>query len=180
MTFEYVIEEDNTKTRLQKIYYGFYMSHVHGYLLIGVTENNQICYTTFFEEPFNRLERLSSRFPGAELIENNDLIKQKLLPIFEDHSQNKIVNFLFKGTEFQTRIWKELMNVKEGTTTTYEGLARMVGCPRAVRAVANAVAKNPLALLVPCHRIISKCGGIGKYHYGSHKKAMLLRLEKAI
>ena len=83
------------------------------------------------------------------------------------------------GTPFHRRVWKEMLRVPWGQTCSYSELARRVGRPRAVRAVASACARNPIALVVPCHRILRADGNLGGYYYGLDCKRKLLRLEKA-
>jgi O-6-methylguanine DNA methyltransferase len=92
-------------------------------------------------------------------------------------SMNFDVPFLFTGTHFQITVWKEIMNVPRGQTISYSELAKRIGKPKAVRAVATACGKNPLAILVPCHRIIGLNGNVGKYFWGSDRKKMLLEME---
>lgn len=83
------------------------------------------------------------------------------------------------GTDFQIRVWKELMKVPFATTISYQELASRLGEPKSVRAVASAVAKNPIAMLVPCHRVIHSDGTIGEYHWGSELKRQLIEWEKS-
>ena len=82
------------------------------------------------------------------------------------------------GTPFQKRVWRKMLEVPWGQTLSYSDLARKVGKPRAVRAVASACARNPIACIVPCHRILRKGGGLGGYYWGLEKKRELLEREK--
>lgn len=82
-----------------------------------------------------------------------------------------------RGTEFQKRVWKELARVPWGKTYSYSELAAKVGAPRAVRAVASACARNPVGIVVPCHRILRKGGGLGGYYWGLDRKRQLLKRE---
>ena len=84
------------------------------------------------------------------------------------------------GTEFQLRVWKALLEVPYGKTVTYGELARRIGRPRAARAVGGAVGANPIPIVIPCHRVVPKTGGIGNYGPGPHWKRELLRLEGAL
>lgn len=93
-------------------------------------------------------------------------------------SLNFDVPFILPGTHFQITVWKEILNVPRGETISYSELARRIGKPKAVRAVATACGQNPLAILVPCHRIVGLNGNISKYFWGPEKKQMLLDLEK--
>jgi AraC family transcriptional regulator, regulatory protein of adaptative response / methylated-DNA-[protein]-cysteine methyltransferase len=83
------------------------------------------------------------------------------------------------GTPFQLKVWREMLRVPHGATCSYTDLARRVGEPRAVRAVANACAHNPVGLLVPCHRIVRQDGSLGGYYWGLDKKEQLLAHERA-
>lgn len=81
------------------------------------------------------------------------------------------------GTDFQKKVWRALMTIPKGETRTYSEVARMIGKPKAVRAVASAIAKNTIPVLIPCHRVVPQSGGIGKYRWGAKKKAQLLASE---
>ena len=81
------------------------------------------------------------------------------------------------GTPFQKRVWKELTKIPYGTVISYKELARRVGRPRAFRAVGNANGKNPLPVIIPCHRVIKADGSLGGYSSGLHIKKKLLKLE---
>lgn len=82
-----------------------------------------------------------------------------------------------RGTPFQVAVWQALRTIPAGVTVSYTEVARRVGRPDAVRAVAGAIAANPLAVAVPCHRVISSSGGLGGYHWGLERKRALLRRE---
>ena len=82
-----------------------------------------------------------------------------------------------EGTEFQKSVWKALLSIEYGSTVSYAEEAKMLGSPKAVRAVANANGKNPIAILIPCHRVISSNGSIGGYTGGVWRKEFLLSLE---
>jgi AraC family transcriptional regulator of adaptative response/methylated-DNA-[protein]-cysteine methyltransferase len=84
-----------------------------------------------------------------------------------------------RGTELQLKVWEALVRIPAGHVLAYADVARLVGAPRAVRAVASAVAANPIACLVPCHRVIQSTGAFGQYHWGKARKAALIGLERA-
>lgn len=84
-----------------------------------------------------------------------------------------------EATDMQRAVWKELTKIPYGETISYEELARRIGNPKAVRAVASAVGENPISIAIPCHRIILKSGEIGEYHWGSDIKEKLLAYEQA-
>jgi len=83
----------------------------------------------------------------------------------------------FSGTDFQELVWKELLNIPYGTTTTYGEIARQIGNPKAVRAVGMANGQNPIPIIIPCHRVIGSNGKLTGFGGGVHNKAMLLSLE---
>ena len=81
------------------------------------------------------------------------------------------------GTSFQLKVWDALRHVPYGKTATYQEIAKQIGMPNAVRAVANAIGANPVAIIIPCHRIIRSDGSLGGYHWGVELKKYLLKLE---
>lgn len=83
------------------------------------------------------------------------------------------------GTDFQQKVWREVMSVRKGECISYAELARRAGCPEAVRAVANALGRNPLMLFVPCHRVIGSDGRLHGYAGGAERKRLLLEHEKS-
>lgn len=84
------------------------------------------------------------------------------------------------GTPFQRRVWAALQSVPWGATLTYGQLAKQIGSPRAVRAVASAVARNPVAVIIPCHRIVPASGDTGNYRWGAAMKKRLLQHESRV
>jgi methylated-DNA-[protein]-cysteine S-methyltransferase len=90
------------------------------------------------------------------------------------------VPIVFKGTEFQQLVWNALQTIPAGTTTTYGALAEKIGKPKAVRAVGTAIGKNPICIVVPCHRVMAGDGSLGGYVAGLERKRHLLTLEGAV
>lgn len=86
--------------------------------------------------------------------------------------------FFLKGTAFQKSVWTELLKIPYGVTTSYSDIAARTGNPKAVRAVGTAIGKNPVCILIPCHRVIPSTGKVGNYAYGPDMKKSLLLLEK--
>lgn len=81
------------------------------------------------------------------------------------------------GTPFQREVWEALRDIPPGTTASYRGIAERIGRPEAVRAVAQACAANPIAVLIPCHRVLRSDGGLGGYRWGPGRKTVLLQRE---
>lgn len=82
-----------------------------------------------------------------------------------------------RGSLFQMSVWSELLNIPLGSTVTYGDLAKRIDKPKAMRAVASAVARNPIALFIPCHRVVPASGGPGKYRWGADRKRAILAWE---
>lgn len=125
---------------------------------------------------------LQQRFPGAKLVRADEGQKQRLQAMLDWVDQPKGEFPLRKtaaphGTAFQRSVWQVLRKVRSGDTITYSELAKRLDKPRAVRAVASACAANPLAMAVPCHRVLRSDGGISGYRWGVERKKQLLLLE---
>ncbi|WP_373036819.1 methylated-DNA--[protein]-cysteine S-methyltransferase [Sulfurimonas sp.] len=90
----------------------------------------------------------------------------------------KKVNLFVKGTDFQIDVWKALLNIPYAALSTYQDIAKSIGRPKAVRAVASAIGSNDIAFLIPCHRVIAKSGAMSGYRWGIDKKKILQKYEK--
>lgn len=106
-------------------------------------------------------------------------IKSQIFNYLNKNIKELKFNIRLEGTEFQKKVWTELKNIKYGETISYEELAIRVNNKKGVRAVANAVAKNPILILIPCHRVIRKNKEIGNYSAGKEMKEKLLILENS-
>ncbi|XP_045469375.1 bifunctional transcriptional activator/DNA repair enzyme Ada isoform X2 [Harmonia axyridis] len=120
---------------------------------------------------------IKTYWPAANFSEDNVKIDRMIKNIFDKHNSHEL-NLKLTGTEFQVSVWKALINIGEGSTVCYEDVAKAIGKPKAVRAVASAVKNNKLAYLIPCHRVLSKNGGLNEYKWGVHRKLKLLTYEK--
>jgi len=97
---------------------------------------------------------------------------------FEGHMDNALPQLKPSGTEFQTTVWRALLTIDSGTTITYGELARSIDKPQAVRSVAAAIGRNPISVLIPCHRVIGANGSLTGYAGGLERKQALLVMEK--
>ena len=150
-----------------------------GDILVASTGKG-ICFMEFADDRENTLVALKSKFPNAKYSLGKDALQQNALAIFErDWRDLGEIKLHLKGTEFQYKVWETLLKIPMGGMTTYGDLATFIHEPRACRAVGTAVAKNPVALLIPCHRVIRATGCIGNYHWGCERKAALLGWEAA-
>ena len=130
------------------------------------------------------IEDLQLRYPQAQLGTGGPLLHRwsdTVLEILAHPTLQHVVPLdAVGGTEFQRKVWKTLRAIPAGQTRTYTDLAKAIGRPQAVRAVASACAANPLAVLVPCHRVLRTDGGLGGYRWGLERKQRLLQLEGVI
>ncbi len=128
------------------------------------------------------VEALRSDWPGAVLAEapeeTADLAQAIFFPAEASPPTAPLALFL-KGTNYQIKVWTALLRIPQGAVTTYGGLAKALGAPNAARAVGSAVAKNPIAYLIPCHRVIRGMGAIGEYRWGAVRKKAMIGWEAA-
>lgn len=144
-----------------------------GPLLIAATERG-LCRLTFDED----VTALSRRYPEAELVEDADapLIRAALMAI-DDPDRAVSLPTDVTGTAFQQRVWAELRKIPPGETRSYLDIARALGDPNATRAVGTANGANPIAIIVPCHRVVRSDGSLGGYAGGLERKKALLAAE---
>lgn len=110
---------------------------------------------------------------GAE----SDLIYQELVQYFKGELKEFTVELNPQGTSFQKSVWNELLKIEHGTTLSYSQIAQRINNPTAVRAVGSAIGKNPIAIIIPCHRVINKDGRLGGYSGGIEHKIRLMEVE---
>jgi AraC family transcriptional regulator of adaptative response/methylated-DNA-[protein]-cysteine methyltransferase len=150
-----------------------------GSLLVASTAKG-ICHLSFADDPRQALGTLHKAFPNATFREQVDPAQQNVHGIFShDWSQPGQIKLHLKGTEFQLKVWEMLLKIPMGQLTTYGTIARGISCPKACRAVGTAIGDNPVAFLIPCHRIIQSTGVLGNYHWGSARKAAMIGWEAA-
>lgn len=152
-----------------------------GSVFIGATERG-ICQLSFVDKE-NRpdlLESLRSVWPNAEMLENRSRIEILSKKIFNiDTESNEKFHLFVKGSNFQVKVWESLVRIPAGMAFSYQQVASSIAMPSASRAVANAIAKNPVGYLIPCHRVIRNTGVIGGYRWGSERKQAILAWEAA-
>lgn len=155
-----------------------YAESPFGLLLVANTEKG-ICYLAFADGGrAAALRDLKEQFPNARYEQAGDALQAQALSIFsQDWSQPAAIKLHLKGTPFQIKVWETLLKVPMGDLTTYSELAGAIEHPRAVRAVGTAVGHNPVAFLIPCHRVIRSDGQIGEYHWGSTRKNAIIGWE---
>jgi AraC family transcriptional regulator of adaptative response/methylated-DNA-[protein]-cysteine methyltransferase len=161
------------------IQYGFHSSPF-GECLIAVTARG-ICHLGFVSADRRAATaELAAEWPRARLEEAPRVTAPLARRLFARvNGDSPGIDLHVRGTNFQIKVWEALLRIPPGGVVSYEDLARHIHAPRAVRAVANAVAHNPVAWLIPCHRVIRKSGALGGYRWGETRKKALLAWEAA-
>ena len=158
------------------IRYGLHPSPF-GKVLIATTERG-ICNLSFVDASEGKaIDNLVADWQQANMIEDYQSTAPLVTRIFSDLAIDSPLKLHLRGTNFQIKVWEALLNIPSGALTTYEHIAKQVGNPKAVRAVGTAVGHNPIAYLIPCHRVIRKSGDFGNYLYGSARKKVILARE---
>ncbi|SQI43430.1 Regulatory protein of adaptative response [Leminorella richardii] len=150
-----------------------------GAILVAQSQRG-ICAILLGDDPDRLVRDLQDQFPNAEIIgcdgEFEQLIAQ-VIGFIEAPSMGLNLPLDVKGTVFQERVWRALREIPPGTTVSYADIANRIGSPKAVRAVAQACAKNHIAVAIPCHRVVRRNGDISGYRWGVERKRELLRRE---
>ncbi|WP_419870156.1 bifunctional helix-turn-helix domain-containing protein/methylated-DNA--[protein]-cysteine S-methyltransferase [Chryseobacterium sp. CT-SW4] len=150
-----------------------------GNIMIASTEKG-ICYMAFEINKESALGNLKAQFPNASFSEKQDQLQRNALSIFEkDWTRLNNIKLHLRGTDFQLKVWKSLLSIPMGKLSTYGNLASKIENPKASRAVGTAIGSNPVAFLIPCHRVIQASGHIGGYRWGSERKQLILGWESS-
>lgn len=151
-----------------------------GNLIIASTLKG-ICYMAFETDEEKALNGLKIKIPNAIFQPKVDSIHQYALSVFQNDWNNlPEIKLHLKGTDFQLKIWESLLQIPFGQLSTYGDIAKQIGNPNASRAVGTAIGSNPVAFLIPCHRVIQASGNIGGYMWGSTRKSAIIAWEKTI
>ena len=150
-----------------------------GFVLVAETDRG-ICSVSMADTHEQLIGQLSSEFNKATLLQSEE-VRNRMNAILE-YLEGKKLNLPVDvhGTEFQKRVWAAISRIPYGETRSYNKVAEEIGMPQAYRAVANACGANPVPLIVPCHRVIRKDGGLGGYGMGIERKKYLLAMEKSV
>lgn len=149
--------------------------------IIAASTDKGVCHMAFVDEGERRaFDHLRSIFPNAKYVLSPDTKQQHALSVF-DRDWNRLgeIKLHLKGTEFQLKVWETLLKIPAGGLATYADLATKSGYNGACRAVGTAVGKNPVAFLIPCHRVIKATGEPGNYHWGEMRKNAIIGWEAA-
>jgi AraC family transcriptional regulator of adaptative response/methylated-DNA-[protein]-cysteine methyltransferase len=152
-----------------------------GSILVAASDRG-VCAILLGDDPAPLVRDLQDCFPRAELVGGDAGFEQlvaRAVALVETPSRGLDLPLDVRGTAFQQRVWQALRAVPAGRTASYAEIARTIGAPTAVRAVAHAVASNPLAVAIPCHRIVRSDGALAGYRWGVERKRALLDRESA-
>jgi AraC family transcriptional regulator of adaptative response/methylated-DNA-[protein]-cysteine methyltransferase len=148
-----------------------------GNMLVASTKQG-ICYMAFVDDHSITLSAMHNHFPNAHFNQGTDSIQQNALSIFSyDWTKLNQIKLHLKGTAFQLKVWQALIKIPLGQLTTYGTIAHNIGNPGACRAVGSAIGTNPIAFLIPCHRVIQSSGALGEYMWGNTRKTAIIGWE---
>lgn len=148
--------------------------------LIVASTTKGVCYMAFEDDEEKALAGLREKFPNAQYVRKLDIMQQNALFIFQ-HDWRKLpeIKLHLKGTDFQLKVWESLLKIPMGKLSTYGSIAQQIGNRDASRAVGTAIGSNPVAYLIPCHRVIQSTGAFGGYMWGHTRKAAIIGWESA-
>jgi len=150
-----------------------------GNILVASTQKG-ICYMAFSDDEHKSLHDLQVRFPNAAFKQLLDPLQQNALYIFtHDWSNLSQIKLHLKGTPFQLKVWDTLLKIPSGQLNSYGSIAGKIARPNASRAVGTAIGSNPVAFLIPCHRVIQSGGSLGGYMWGLTRKRAMIGWEAA-
>ena len=150
-----------------------------GNIIIAST-NKGVCYIHFQNNESVALRDLKACFPSAVYHQAEDKYQKDALLIFQKNGgQTDPIKLHLRGTRFQIKVWESLLKIPKGGLSTYGDIAKKIGNPKAARAVGTAIGANPIAFLIPCHRVIQSNGKFGGYMWGAEKKMAIIGWEAA-
>lgn len=148
--------------------------------IIVASTHKGVCHMFFEEDENKALNDLQVRFPNASYHQITDKFQQDALFIFQKDWKNlDQIKLHLAGTPFQLKVWESLLKIPMGHLSTYGNIAKNIGNPKSSRAVGTAIGNNPVAFLIPCHRVIQSSGKTGGYMWGANKKTAIIGWEAA-
>lgn len=148
-----------------------------GRVLVAATDIG-VCHLMFVENKDQALVRLRNTFPHSVLQQElDDLQQTALMPFRRNWDVRGEIQLHVQGTEFQMRVWDALLQIPSGSLSAYGAIAQSIGKPDASRSVGTAIGSNPVAFLIPCHRVVRSSGELGGYMWGITRKAAMIGWE---
>jgi len=156
-----------------------FMQSQFGVIIMASTEKG-ICHLAFIENEEEGFRNLVAHFPQADFRQSIDDIQRQVVSVFRHDWENlKTLKLHLFGSPFQLKVWNALLKIPLGALSTYGNVAKEVDKPKAARAVGTAIGSNPVAFLIPCHRVIRATGERGGYMWGSERKSAMIGWEAA-
>ncbi len=160
------------------INYSFTLTNFGNIIIASTTKG--VCYIAFIDDENEGLVALKNQFANAIFVQKIDAFQQNALLIFTtDWSNINNIKLHVKATNFQLKVWQVLLKIPLGKLNTYGNIANEIDSPKASRAVGTAIGSNPIAFLIPCHRVIQSNGGLGGYMWGIARKQAIIGWEAA-
>ena len=152
---------------------------VFGNIIIATTSKG-VCKIDFIEDHSSSVRQLNDLWPNAIIKEKKNEHQNPVITFFQQDWNNlSRIKLHLKGTPFQLKVWEALLKIPSGELSTYSSVAGVIDSPKAFRAVGTAIGDNPIAYLIPCHRVIKSTGIIGEYHWGSIRKTSMIGWEQS-
>jgi AraC family transcriptional regulator, regulatory protein of adaptative response / methylated-DNA-[protein]-cysteine methyltransferase len=151
-------------------------------MIAVATSSKGVCAILLADESTTLVQDLKKRFPETHLVEARGSLAPvvaKVIKFAESPNGSLDVPLDIRGTQFQQRVWLALQKIPAGATVSYTDIADEIGAPKSVRAVARACGSNPIAIAIPCHRVVRSDGGLSGYRWGVERKRALLAREGA-
>lgn len=167
-------DEYGNKGSNQKIYYEFYDSPFDEIIVASTSKG--VCYMAFDKNHEEAFSNMKSRFYNSEFVQKKTEFQTAAMSIF-DLKNSKPIKLHMKGTEFQLAVWIQLLKIPIGKLVSYHMIADDLKMPTASRAIGTAIGRNPIAYIVPCHRVIQSGGNFGGYMWGNTRKMAITAWE---
>lgn len=149
-----------------------------GKLIIAATAKGT-CYIAYYDDQQTAFKLLTAKFPNAHYVQQSDLFQESALLNFQNESSTQQpIKLHLKSTEFQLKVWQELLKIPMAELSTYGKIATALGSPKASRAVGTAIGSNPIAYLIPCHRVVQASGNLRGYMWGTTRKRAMIGWEQ--
>ncbi|MFT5877839.1 MAG: AraC family transcriptional regulator of adaptative response [Dokdonia sp.] len=154
-----------------------YAQSPFGMVMVASTKKG-LCHVAFIDDEEKAIFGLKNQFPNAKYQQRVDQSQVNALMIFaNDWSEVSKIKLHLKGTDFQLKVWDALLKIPKGQLSSYGNIAHEIQNPKAARAVGTAIGSNPVAFLIPCHRVIQSSGEIGGYRWGNTRKTAIIGWE---
>jgi len=147
-----------------------------GKLLIATT-NKGICHLALIDKEDEAIESLKKEFTAARLIHQMNEQLLNGIELLKENPESKTLQLHIKGTDFQIKVWNTLLEIPFGELSNYGKIAQKIGNSQASRAVGTAIGSNPIAFLIPCHRVVQASGKLGGFKWGLERKATIIAWE---